>query len=63
MKQTIIRIFANALVGAAASALSVWLGASAGEAVAAGSAGSASVGDFATNVVTGLVDAVSSAVA
>lgn len=63
MKQRIIRIFANALVGAIASALSVWLGASAGEAVVAGSAGSASVGDVATNVIRGLVSAVGSAVA
>lgn len=55
MKQTIIRIFANALVGAAASALSVWLGASAAEAVASGSAGSAALGDAATNATNAIV--------
>lgn len=52
MKQTIVRIFVNALVGALASAASVWLGASAGEAIVTGSASSATLGDFATNVVT-----------
>lgn len=55
MKQTIVRIFVNALVGALASAASVWLGASAGEAVVAGSAGSAMLGDFATNLTNAVI--------
>lgn len=63
MKQTVIRIFVNALVGALASAASVWLGASAGEAVAAGSAGSASLGDFATNVTNDVIGAIQNAMA
>lgn len=63
MKQTIIRIFVNAMVGALASAASVWLGASAAEAVVTGSAGSATLGDFATNVTNATIDAVKSALA
>lgn len=55
MKQTIIRIFVNALVGAAASALSIWMGASAGEAIVTGSAGSATLGDFTTNLTNSVI--------
>lgn len=58
MKQQVIRIFVNALVGAIASAASLWFGASAGEAVVTGSAGSAAIGDFATNVVNTALEAV-----
>lgn len=63
MKQTIIRIFANALVGALASAVSVWLGASAAEAVAAGSVGSAGLGTLATSAANSAIAAVKGAVA
>lgn len=63
MKQQIIRIFANALVGALASAVSVWLGANATEAIATGSAGSATLGDFATDVVNATIGTVRTALA
>lgn len=63
MKQTIIRIFVNALVGALASAASVWLGASGAEAVVTGSAGSAALGNFATNVTNATIDAMKAALA
>lgn len=63
MKQQIIRIFVNALIGAVTSAASVWLGASAMEAVTAGSASSAALGNTATNVANSVVDALSSALA
>lgn len=59
MKQQVVRIFANAIVGALASALTLWLGASAGEAVVAGSAGSATLGDFVSNEMNAALAAVS----
>lgn len=63
MKQQIVRIFVNALVGALASAASVWLGANAAEAIVTGSAGSATLGNFATNVTNATIDAVRAALA
>lgn len=63
MKQQIIRIFVNALIGAVTSAASVWLGASAVEAVTTGSASSAALGNTATNMVTNIVDGVRAALA
>lgn len=56
MKQQIIRIFVNALIGAVTSAASVWLGASAMEAVTAGSASSAALGNSATNIASNVID-------
>lgn len=61
MKQQIIRIFVNAFIGAVTSAASVWLGAGVVEAVTAGSASSAVLGNTATNVVTHVVDGVRAA--
>lgn len=61
MKQQIIRIFVNALVGAVASAASVWLGANAAEAIVAGSAGSAALGNAATNFANAAIEAAKSA--
>lgn len=58
MKQQIIRIFVNALIGAVTSAASVWLGASAMEAVTAGSASSAALGNAATNVANNIIDGI-----
>lgn len=52
MKKKIIAIFVNAVVGATASALSIWLGASAGEAVVVGASGSGLLGESLKNVVT-----------
>lgn len=63
MKQQIIRIFVNALIGAVTSAASVWLGASAAEAVATGSISSAGLGNFATNVANNLLESIKTAVA
>lgn len=63
MKQQIIRIFVNALIGAVTSAASVWLGASAVEAVTTGSASSAALGNTATNIANNILDGVRAALA
>lgn len=57
MKQKIIGIFVNAIVGAISSALTVYLGASAAEAMSVGAGSSAAFGDYATNVVNSVVAA------
>ena len=63
MKQKLLSIFVNALVGAIASAASVWLGASAAEAVAAGSVSSATIGNAATSVANSALEVVKAVIA
>lgn len=63
MKKQIIRIFVNALIGAMTSAASLWLGSSTMEAVTAGSAGSAVLGNTATNVANNVIDGIRAALA
>lgn len=63
MKQQIIRIFVNAFIGAVTSAASVWLGASAMEAVTTGAASSAALGNVATNVANNITNGITAILA
>lgn len=56
MKEKLIRVFVNALLGALSSAATIYLGGSVMDATGAGAVTAASVGDTASNFVRGAIE-------